>query len=39
METPIDKHFLSLVTDLIKDYNIDTEIEHVINIESIHMGI
>jgi two-component sensor histidine kinase len=39
MEIPIDKHLLSLVTDLIKDYNIDTEIEPVINVESIDMGI
>tara|TARA_B100000809_G_scaffold74463_1_gene72211 strand:+ start:445 stop:2307 length:1863 start_codon:yes stop_codon:yes gene_type:complete len=39
MEIPIDKHLFSLVTDLIKDYNIDTEIEPVINVESIDMGI
>jgi two-component sensor histidine kinase/Tfp pilus assembly protein PilF len=39
MEIRVDKHLLSLVTDLIKDYNIDTEIEPVINVESIDMGI
>jgi two-component sensor histidine kinase len=39
MEIPIDKHLLSLVTDLIRGYNIDTEIEPVINVESIEMGI
>ena len=39
MEIPIDQHLFSLVTDLIRDYNIDTEIKTVMNVEPIDMGI